>query len=139
MEQIIEPDFTLHTFKIWIHRKESHDDNWLFITVECSASGALVRVENRSIIELTDIERWLKAMKQMHQTLKGEATLNPCEPEIKAKLTMKNHGQMSFEVIITPDNLYQTHKFLFEIDQSYLPSAISDLDKILKKYPVVGK
>ncbi|MFH0889213.1 MAG: hypothetical protein V1871_08405 [Planctomycetota bacterium] len=140
MEHLIEPDFTLHTFKMWVHdRGDNLDSNWIIVTAECSASGAIVRVENRSIIELFDIEKWMKDMKQMHQTLKGEAILSPCEPEVYAKLTMKNHGLMDFEVEITPDNLYQMHKFIFELNQSYLPSAISDLDKILKKYPIVGK
>jgi hypothetical protein len=41
-------------------------------------------------------------------------------------------------VEITPDHLAQGHWFEFEIDQSYLPSAVAQLTSLLAAFPVKG-
>ena len=39
---------------------------------------------------------------------------------------------------ITPDNLNQWHKFIFAIDQSYLPTTIAGCNRLLDRFPVTG-
>jgi hypothetical protein len=47
-------------------------------------------------------------------------------------------GHIRAQVEITPDNLTQSHKMEFDVDQSYLPSIIKQCSVIVKKYPIRG-
>src|SRR5262245_2672888 len=58
---------------------------------------------------------------------------------IAIEMEMKNaSGQMVMTVNFTPDNLCQRHEFKFDLDQSYLPNAISGCREVLSKYPLKG-
>ena len=48
-------------------------------------------------------------------------------------------GHIRAQVDITPDNLTQSHRFEFEIDQSYLPNIIEKCAAIVQKYPIRGQ
>ena len=39
---------------------------------------------------------------------------------------------------MTPDNLKQWHKFIFAIDQSYLPATVAGCKRLLERFPVRG-
>lgn len=75
----------------------------------------------------------------MNKSLSGEANLVSLEPELCVELNMKEFGQMSMRVEITPGHMTQEHDFQFEIDQSHLGSLIDDCRKVLAKYPIRGK
>ena len=72
----------------------------------------------------------------MSDSLSGEAQLGCMEPELDLTLKMLKNGQIKMEVEISPDHLTQTHRFSFDIDQSYLPNLIRDCSKALDKYPI---
>lgn len=77
--------------------------------------------------------------KTLYKNLQGKAELPCIEPELSVTLEAKSLGQILMTVEITPDNLSQSHKFIFEVDQSFLPKLIATCDEILKKYPIKGK
>jgi len=54
------------------------------------------------------------------------------------KITMKALGNCELSVFLTPDHLYQEHSFTFDLDQSYLPPLIKQLECLLKAYPLKG-
>jgi hypothetical protein len=65
----------------------------------------------------------------LHQTLSGEAVLESHEPNVVVRVTATDvSGLMRLRVEITPDHLAQGHWFEFEIDQSYVPEAVAQLD-----------
>lgn len=61
------------------------------------------------------------------------------EPNLNVSLESEKRGHITMKVDITPDNLTQEHKFIFEIDQSYLPALIEECHKVLERWPIVGK
>ena len=68
------------------------------------------------------------------------AALAPLEPELKVSLEVSDSGgHVRAEVEITPDHLRQSHRFEFEVDQSYLPGIITQCSKIEQEYPVRGQ
>ena len=135
------PDIKMAGFQLWVHGRQFPnaedywDANWLNVTAHCGGEGASVWTSG-SILHLGELTQLLSEMKQLHQTLSGEAELRCIEPELHLKLVARNLGQIELEVNITPNNMIQEHRFKFEIDQSYLPEAIVGCEKVLAAYPL---
>jgi hypothetical protein len=143
-ENLGAPDIKLEGLQIWIHSRQFPneedywDGNWLNVTAHCGTHGADVWTSG-PILHVPDITRWLAALEEMNKSLSGEANLVSLEPELCVELSVKELGQISMRVEITPDHMTQEHNFQFEIDQSYLPSLIESCRKVLAKYPIKGK
>ena len=61
------------------------------------------------------------------------------EPNVTVRVTTANGaGQLRVRVDVTPDHMTQAHWFEFEIDQSYLPAAVGQLESVLVEFPVRG-
>ncbi len=140
-ENLGAPDIKLDGLQIWVHSRQFPneedywDGNWLNVTAHCGSHGADVWT-NGAILHVPDIARWLVALEEMNQSLSGEANLVSLEPELCVELNVKELGQLSLKVKITPDHMTQEHIFRFEIDQSYLGSVIESCRKVLARYPV---
>lgn len=138
------PEISLAGLQIWIHSRQFPneedywDGNWLNITAHCGTQGADVWVSG-GILHVPEIARWHATLEEMNKSLSGEANLVGLEPELCVELKMKELGQISMRVEITPDHMTQEHSFQFEIDQSYLTGLIESCKKVLGKYPVRGK
>ena len=143
-ENIGNPDIKIAGLEIWVHGNQFPDSNdywdgnWVNITAKCTSKNASVWVKG-NILHLPDLKHLMASSENLYNTLKGEAVLPSVEPELTVKLEASNLGQINMIVEITPDHLNQEHKFVFEIDQSYLPSLINSCKKILGRYPIKGK
>ena len=141
LEKLGTPDLQLVGFQLWAHNRQFPnsndywDSNWLNVTAHCGAEGASVWT-NGSILHLGEVSQFLSGLKQIYATLQGEAELPCMEPELNIKLRVTTPGKMDVEVHITPNIANQEHCFHFEIDQSYLPGAISGCEALLSKYPI---
>lgn len=139
-----KPAIKIAGLAIWIHSRQFPDSkdywdvNWLNVTVRCGAKGASVLV-NGSIIHLSEISHFLSGVEKLYKTLKGQAELACMEPELSIELEAENHGHIKMSVSITPDHLNQQHNFVFELDQSFLPTLIANCKSTLDEYPVIGK
>ncbi len=89
-------------------------------------------------IHLSELEAWRGELEKMDRTICGTASLDCMEPNLKITVEAKKLGQLSVTVGITPDNVAQSHRFHFELDQTFLRPLISALSEILKKYPKKG-
>lgn len=142
-DQLGPPDIKLDRLQIWIHGRQFPDatdywdGNWLRITAHCGSSGADVWTSG-PILNLPALVSWLTELEHLSVSMRGEASLVPVEPELFVKLTAEEHGKISLEVEITPDNVTQEHSFNFELDQSYLAPLIDSCRRILAEYPVRG-
>jgi hypothetical protein len=68
------------------------------------------------------------------------AAFDPLEPELKPRLEAADSlGHVRAQVEITPDHLKQTHRFEFEVDQSYLPGIIRQCSGIVQEHPIRGQ
>jgi hypothetical protein len=142
-EDMRPPDIKIAGFCIWVFGRQfdesQHfwDGNWVRVLAHCSAEGAEVRASG-SILHLSELRRWLKQSTELHRNLTGIAELDCIEPNLNAKIDLKD-GRGQLVVHITPDHLMQQHRFTFEIDQSYLPELTGALEKVLREFPVRGK
>ena len=135
------PNIRLAGVQIWVHNRQFPesddywDGNWINVTAHCGAKGADVWISG-SIIHLPEIKRWVNACENMHATLSGEANLECMEPWLSIKLVMRELGQISMEVSITPDLAAQEHRFEFDIDQSYLPELVKECRRVIARHPI---
>jgi hypothetical protein len=141
MNALGSPDLKLAGFQVWVHgyefpdAEDAWDGNWLRATAHCGASGASVEVRG-AFLDTVAVARFRAGMAAMYGTLDGAAALGTDEPTLDVRLTATVHGHIHMHVEITPDHLHQAHSFDFEIDQSYLPRAITQCDALLQRYPV---
>ncbi len=139
------PALKLIGFQLWIHGRQNpeaqdfDDGNWLNVTAHCGVNGASVWVSG-AIVMVSDIARWATQCKTLYQTGQGEAVLQPCEPNLLVTLRSSDQiGHILMRVEITPDHMTQEHRIDFEIDQSYLPSLITQCRAIVAEYPILGE
>jgi hypothetical protein len=45
-------------------------------------------------------------------------------------------GQATATIMVTPDHMSQSHKFVFSVDQTYFKRLIRECKKILSDYPI---
>jgi len=139
----LEPDLSIENFELWITGRQFSDSedywdgNWLDVVARCVGESAVVQVSG-PIVHLSELTRLLSECKQVYATLSGEAHLACMEPNLDLKITMKALGNCELSVFLTPDHLYQEHSFTFDLDQSYLPPLIKQLECLLKAYPLKG-
>lgn len=143
IDELGEPHLHLAGLKLWVHgyryreEKDYWDANWLNATAICSENGATVLVQG-AFIRTDEIYDWQRAIDKLHGEMEGEAKLACMEPEIGVTLKARSLGAVEMEVQITPDRLTQEHRFIFAIDQSYLPPLASQCVRLLSDFPIRG-
>jgi hypothetical protein len=142
-ERLGPPDVKLAGLQIWVHGRQfpGHQDywdgNWLNVTVHCGALGASVWASG-PIIHLGQLYDWQLRATKLYEQLAGEAALETLEPNLSVSLKSLGSGHVAMEVLITPDHMNQSHRFRFEIDQSYLPPLLNQCQQVLRTYPMRG-
>ncbi|WP_343760271.1 WapI family immunity protein [Deinococcus depolymerans] len=118
---------------------DSWDANWLDVAAEVDLPGqAWVRATGPFLMT-SDLAGFLPELRRMHETLTGTADLHPLEPDLRVHLECGSTGQLLTEIELTPDHPTQSHIFELELDQTYLPGIIRQLDTILERFPVRGR
>lgn len=136
-----DPDLRFLGLSLWIegHQFPDADDywdaNWLVVRACMETDGARVEC-NGPILMTADIDRFRGQLAVMAMTIKGEAALQPLEPNLKLVLKMDSRGQIEFTLEITPDHMAQQHSFTLDADQTCLPALVESCDAILTRYPI---
>ena len=141
-EQLGPPSLKVDSFQLWVHGRQfpeaqDYDDgNWLRVTAHCGHAGASVWVTG-SILQVIDIVCWAQECETVGSGSAKMASLAPLEPELKVVIqTTDSLGHLEMTVEITPNHSQQEHLFRFEIDQSYIPSIVTQCREIEKSYPI---
>ena len=136
-ENLGEPNIKLTGLQIWIHGRQvpNSDGNWLNVIAHCGEAGASVWVSG-AVVDLVEVNHLLSSSRDLWKGLVPKAELTCIEPNLYVILQAGLLGHVTMEVSITPDHMTQEHKFIFEIDQSYLPALISQCEEVLKEYPL---
>lgn len=137
-----EPALAISALRIWVHNgqfldsTDQWDGNWLDVTVRVRHLRAVVWASG-AILTTMDLATWRDGCSKLYKGEVDLATLNPLEPELEVAICKVDAvGHLELRIDITPDHLSQNHTFRIEIDQSYLPGLIRELDAILVKFPV---
>lgn len=137
-----EPALTIAGFSAWVHRRQFPDStdhwdgNWLDVTARMKRHNAHVWVSG-ALLTTMDLAAWRDGCERLLGGGAEKASLEPVEPELEVAMSKTDAGgHIEMRVEITPDHLHQKHSFRVEIDLSYLPGLIQELDSILDAYPV---
>jgi hypothetical protein len=114
---------------------EYYDDNWVNVKVSIAA-GAFTGTFDAAFLT-HDFVRFRAELQSLHEKLKGEAIFSTLEEQLFIKLTVDEVGRIAVEGMAM-DHPGVELKFVFDLDQSYLPKIISDLDEIVTEFPVRG-
>jgi hypothetical protein len=140
---IDEPDIKLAGLSLWALEwqfPESHDfwdGNWLNIRASVEAHGAFVEISG-PWLRNDELAAFREQLAKLERDLTGEAELHCIEPALNVKVRCGSLGHVEVEVAITPDHLTQTHRFIFEADQSYLKPVLRGCARILERFPQRG-
>lgn len=138
-----DPDLRLGGLSLWIRDRQFPDSadywdaNWLVAHARMETKGARVEVEG-AFLHGSEIASFVQSLDGVNQALTGEAELCWIEPELKVVLRMDALGRLAVTVDITPDQLTQSHRFDFDLDQTYLSPLLASCRAILKKFPLIG-
>lgn len=143
-EQLGPPSVRLGAFQLWVHGRQfpeaqdRWDGNWLSVTAHCVQAAASVWATG-AMLDTIGLLPFRDELKRLHQTLSGEAVLASHEPNVVVRIAAADSaGHLRVRVEVSPDHLAQGHWFEFEIDQSYLPAAVAQLESVLAAFPVRG-
>lgn len=136
-----DPDLQVGSLRVWIHGRQFPDaedywdGNWLRVTAWFSSEHAMVRTDG-PIIHLGEIVGLLRECESLYQSLKGKASLQCIEPNLRVTLEAEWNGSVKTDVSITPDQLTERHHFHETLDQTYLPGLVTQCKAVLAKFPV---
>jgi hypothetical protein len=140
-----KPSLQIAGLQLWIDGRQFpesddfDDGNLLRITARCGGAGASVAIQG-SVLMVTDIERFAKQCEGLYAGASASAILESFEPELRILLERTDRlGHLRAKVDITADHLAQSHRFEFDIDQSYLPGIVDDCAAIIRAYPIRGR
>jgi hypothetical protein len=135
------PDLTIAGLQIWVHGRERIDSqepvdaDWLRVTAHCGAAGASVWAGG-AFLTASGFGRFGEECQHLYTNLNGNASLLSDEPNLVATLAaVDRHGHVAVTVAITPDQRTQTHKFRFELDQTYVFDIARQVDAIVERFP----
>lgn len=137
--------FQVGAFTVTVHQgrvpegADCWDANWLEVAAEVDLPGqAWVRATG-SFLMTSELAGFLTELRRMNETLTGTADLHPLEPNLRVHLECGPTGQVRTQIELTPDHINQMHTFQLELDQTYLPGIIRQLETILERFPVRGR
>jgi hypothetical protein len=133
-----EEDRNFFGLKIWIHGPiaqsspiEEYDDS-LPVTAQFETEGATVKASGL-ILGLSSFEFFAKECEALYANIKGIATFQWYEPNIKMTLEIIALGHIEGKLELTHDQMSEWHRFDFHSDHSYLPEIIRQCHAIMSK------
>jgi hypothetical protein len=142
--RIGEPDLQFAGLSLWVFgrqfpdKNDYWDGNWLNARVRVEAPEAVVEAHG-TIIFVPELESFTTEVELLNRKLTGEASLRCTEPNLNIVLRVDSLGHMTATIMVTPDHMTQSHKFVFNVDQTYFKPLIAECKRILLCYPIRGK
>ena len=112
---------------------DSFDDNWLLCTVNVSF-GNFTGTFGASF-QSYDFIQFTQELKKLYASLKGTATFSTMEGQLEIKLTGNGNGGIELTGMCM-DSVGVGNQLSFGtvLDQTYLPSSITELEEILNGF-----
>ena len=111
-----------------INPYESHD-RW--VSVHVSVRAGAFTGDYSSDFTAREITEFRDGLRLMYDSLQGVARLATCEGQLQLDLSINPRGAISLDgTAVDRPGIGNTLKFHLELDQSYLPQTLSELDTI---------
>lgn len=113
------------------------DGNWVYADVEVRAGS--FRGKYEALLRTDEFARFRTELGPLYENLTGTASFESMEEWLKLRLTGdgKGHIEVACEAKDAP-GIGNLLSFSLEIDQTDLPRNLSEIDAILRKFPVTG-
>jgi hypothetical protein len=109
------------------------DYNWLLCTVDVSF-GKFTGTFSANF-QSYDFIKFTQELKKLYACLKGTATFNTLEGQLEIKLTGNGNGTIELTgMCMDSVGVGNQLSFSTELDQTYLPSSIAELEDILNGF-----
>lgn len=114
---------------------ESYDDNWVNVSVLISV-GAFAGKYDATFLT-SDFIGLRAGLQALHESLEGTASFSTLEDQLSLKFTGDGRGHIALKGLAT-DAPGTGNRLEFELalDQTYLPSALGELNEIVRSFPV---
>ena len=138
-----EPDVKVAGLSLWVRTRQFPDmddfwdGDWLDVRARVEAPGSYVEISG-PFLRNAELATFAQALAFMDHNLAGSAELSCIEPNLHVEVSCRSLGHVRVVVAITPDHMNQSHKFEFELDQSYLKSVLTECKRIAERFPVRG-
>jgi hypothetical protein len=117
--------------------QERWDSNWLNCSVEVRAGEFSGRVS--CYLRAEEFLRFRDQLRHLYDSLEGQASFTTLEDQLKLTLVGDGSGRMDLEGLLRDQaGLGNTLDFHFALDQTYLPAVLTQLDDLLRSFPVRG-
>jgi hypothetical protein len=134
-QEIVTIDVQSRTYP---HSDEYWDGNWINSTIEVVVPG--YRAYFCGELRTDEIFQFLQDLKEMYNSLSGFAKLNSMEGLIELYAEINPLGKLQWTGKTTyPIGIGNTLEFRLCNDQSFVPNLISELQLVMKQFPVIGK
>ena len=116
---------------------EYYDDNWLTAEIRVQAGGF---DGNAAAVIVTDeLVRFVAELRPLFETLSGSAEFTTIEDQLALKLVGDGKGHIKLRGVVLDHKGYgNCLHFTLEFDQSQLRASISELEQVVKNFPVRG-
>lgn len=134
---IEKPDLQLAGLSLWVFgrqfpdKNDYWDGNWLNAGVRVEATDAVVEAHG-AIIHAPEVESFANELELLENKLTGKASLRCTEPNLNVVIHGDSLGHATATIMVTPDHMTQSHKFIFHIDQTYFKPLIAECKKIYR-------
>jgi hypothetical protein len=138
---LAEPDLKLGGFSLRIlgrqfpDASDFWDGNWLNVQARVEASGSWVEAQG-AIVRTSEVARLAEELEALSTNSVGEAALRCIEPNLQVVIRSNALGHVVVEIMITPDHMTQSHKFKFDLDQTYLGPLLDGCKNVLTNWPI---
>lgn len=114
------------------------DGNWIRSILKVRAGGFTADIT--ADLRTTEIHKFGEELAAMNDNLAGEAVLNTLEEWIAVSIQFRPNGHLDVtgEVMDEPGVGNRLVFELHNLDQTHLPSWLSQIREIESKYPVIG-
>lgn len=114
------------------------DGNWLRTEIHVEVGSWRGRILDE--LRVDEFERFLPEVRRLHTELEAIAEFAAMDGRLFLRLVGDGSGHIKVEGEATDNPGYGNElSFRFELDQTFLPQLIRDLEDLLSEYPVVGE
>ncbi len=114
---------------------EYYDDNWLTVSIAVCVGGFSGRV--RAAILTAELAAFAEQLRRLHEQLTGSAEFTTIEGQLSLTLTCDIRGHITLQgEVLDQAGIGNRLSFHLDLDQSFLPQSIQELDAVIQAFPV---
>lgn len=127
----------IHVFRRLYDVSDYWDGNWIDTEIRIRTRG--ITASYRADLRAEELERLRDGLVPMYETLSGGASLRSLEEWLSIDIEADRLGHCEVKYVAVVSHSPRTAlESSLQLDQTYLPAVINQLNRILAAFPVIG-